>query len=235
MKLIRAAATWLSLPSVTTAFTTAKTYMPVSKRLMGSSLSGSVDDEVKLNDDNKLPPYVSGAKAAEALGHPYFYGGDADVAKLFAPVRHHLLGNLTVDDVRYFVETLPPKREDDTRASNFFASEYFYRGSDTMARLYQPIREEKFGTKTVGEVMRPLVTDEEYYDCFLTVGVHREAVRSYRGTPPVDDFRFMFPCTGDEKAKDFFSHPLFYFGIVMQPTSSLTFVTTTSGTSLSMK
>jgi hypothetical protein len=211
MKLIRAAATWLSLPSLTTAFTTARTYIPVSKRLMGSSLSGSVDDEVKLNDENKLPPYVSGAKAAEALGHPYFYGGDAKLAELLGPIRHFVLGDMTVGEMGYFSGTLPPRLDDEARASNFFASGYFYGGNDAMARLYQPIREEKFGMKTVGEVMRPLVTEGDFFDCFLMVGVPRAAVGSYRRGPPADNYRFVPSCNGDEKAKDFFSHPLFYY------------------------
>jgi hypothetical protein len=46
-----------------------------------------------------------------------------------------------------------------TGDTNAFASGHVYRGSDTMARLYQPIGEEKFGMKTVGEVMRPLVPE----------------------------------------------------------------------------
>jgi hypothetical protein len=166
------------------------------------------------DDDNKsMPAYDGKAKAAEALGHPIFYYGDAEKAKKFASVRQLVCGDMTVDEVGFYLNSPSrPSLRDGDKASEFFSKTYFYSGSYAMANLYKPIRESKFGAKTVGEVMRLLVTDEDFFDCFLVVGVPRAAVAGYRHVPPADDFRFVPACNGDEKAKDFFSHPIFYFG-----------------------
>jgi hypothetical protein len=163
-------------------------------------------------DSMSMPAYDGNAKAAEVFGHPFFYDGDVEKARKLASVRQLVFGDMTVREVGFYNNSHPPTLRDGDKASDFFSKTYFYSGSYAMADLYKPIREAKFGAKTVGEVMRQLVTDKDFFDCFLVVGVPRAAVSGYRRVPPVDDFRFVPSCNGNEKAKDFFSHPIFYGG-----------------------
>jgi hypothetical protein len=175
---------------------------------MGSWLSGSVDDEVNVNDDNKLPVYNGRAKVAEALGHQCFYDCDAYLAKLAGPMRH-------------FGATIQRTSHPDVTTRPAQPSGYFYRGSDTMAKLYQPVREEKIWYDT----------NDDSFDCFLMVVVPRAAVGNYRG-PPADNYRFVKMAT--RKPRIFFSHPLFSIGMSTRWNSTLSIRATTSETNLFM-
>jgi hypothetical protein len=159
-----------------------------------------------------FPKYDHFAKASELIGHPFFYDGDAVLAKVFAPIRQHIYGDQTFGEATYCETMGLPPLDNSAKAADFFSQSYFYRDNYHNERLYKPIREEKFGTKTVGEVLKLLLTEEDYFDCFLAVGIPRVAVSGYRQVPLASDFRLVPSCNGDEKAKDFFSHPSFYFG-----------------------
>jgi hypothetical protein len=165
-----------------------------------------------MSDDTERPKYKHDANAAEFLGHPYFYSGDADLATVFAPIRQHTLGGQTLEEALYYQNWGLPRLDYSAKAADFFSQSYFYRGNYRVEDLYKSIREEKFGTKTVGEVLKQLLNEEEYFDFFVGLGIPRAAVSQYRRVPPADDFRFVPSCNGDEKAMEFFSHPFFYFG-----------------------
>jgi hypothetical protein len=165
-----------------------------------------------MGNDNEFPKYNSTAKAAEFLGHPYFYSGDADLAKLLAPIRELKFGDQTFEEALYYLNMGLPQLDHSAKAIDFFSQSYFYRGNYRMEELYKPIRKEKYGSKTVGEVLKMLLTEQEYFDFFVSVGVPREAVCQYRQVPSADNLRYVPTVNGDEKAKEFFSHPLFYYG-----------------------
>jgi hypothetical protein len=203
MNLILYAAAALWLASVTAAFAPVKSTRTPPHLLLGLP-SGSVKRE--------FPTYNGSARASEFFGHPYFYNFDVDLEKVFAPIRQHIYGDLTFEEAIYCESMGLPRLDYSARAADFFANDYFYRGNYHKERLYKPIREEKFGTKTVGEVLKELLTERAFFDCFLSVGIPRVAVHRYCQSPPANDFRLVPSCNGDEKAEEFFSHPTFYFG-----------------------
>jgi hypothetical protein len=211
MNLIIYAATGLCFASATAAFAPVKTSRTSPHLILGLP-SRSVSDKWKIFYESPYPKYKHSAKASELIGHPFFYDYDADLAKLFAPIRQHIYGDQTFGEATYCETMGLSPLDDGANAAGFFENDYFYRGNYREERLYRPIREEKFGTKTVGELLKMLLTEEDYFDCFLAVGIPRVAVSGYRQVPPASDFRLVPSCNGDDKAKDFFSHPSFYFG-----------------------
>jgi hypothetical protein len=161
---------------------------------------------------SEMPVYDGNANAAEVFGNPYFYDGDSTRAKLFAPIRQYLLGDLTVHEVGYYWDAGHPAYDADALAVDFFAKSYFYRGRRSTAELYAPVRQEKFGSRTVGEVMQQLGSTRKYFEKFQSVGIPREAVAPFRRALPSDNFKYVPSCHGDAKAKDFFADCFFYYG-----------------------
>jgi hypothetical protein len=164
------------------------------------------------HDANEMPAYDGQGKAAEVFGHPYYYDGDSDQANEYAPIRQFVFGDLTVGELSYCRNANHPDYDNDAAAVDFFSHHHFYKGNRAMADLYALIRQEKFGTRTVGEVIQRLPSTKAYVECFQSVGIWRAAVGCYASVPPSDDFGYVPSSGGDEAAKDFFAHRYFYYG-----------------------